>query len=957
MGNFLGKITAAAGSGAGDGGLATQVQMDPANIAIGTDGSVYIADAANHRIRRVSSSGTITTVAGNGTGGYSGDGGAAPQAQLHAPKAVAVGADGSLYIADTGNHRIRRVSSGGTITTVAGNGIGGYSGDGGPAAAAQLNYPENVVLGADGSLYIADRGNNAIRRIASNGTITTVAGNGTYGYSGDGGLGTAAQLSYPTGVATAADGSLYIVDTSNHCLRRVGPDGTITTVAGNGALGYSGDGGPAAAAQLNYPTSVALAADGNLYLADAGNNAIRRIGSDGTITTVAGNGTYGYSGDGGLATAAQLSYPTGVALATDGSLYIADNGRIRLVNAAGIITTVAGNGDYWFSGDSGPASAAGFNQPVGITVAADDHIYIVDAGNSRIRRIGTDGIITTVAGNGDDWSGGDGGPATAASFDQLAAVAKGSDGNLYIAEKGNHCIRRVGTNGVITTIAGNGAWGYSGDGGLAIAAQLYAPAHVAVGTDSSVYIADTGNHCIRRVGTNGIITTIAGNGVWGYSGDGGPAAAAQLYAPTNIAVGRDGSLYIADAGNYRVRRIGTNGVITTVAGNGTLGYSGDGGPALQAQIEPAEIAIGLDGTLYITDASNNYIRQVGPDGIITTLAGNGTSGYSGDENAATQAALNTPTGITVAANGSLYVADAGNNFIRKVPSDYLSAVWAANSSSSTVAKIINGAVAATLSPGVGPAGICVDKNNVVWVANSSSNTVSKIVNGSVAATISVADGPQGICVDKDNAIWVASLYRDSVSKIVNGAVVATISVGQGPWGICVDKDNAVWVADESNVSKIVNGTVVATISIGVFLFGICVDQDNAVWVAHTARKMDSYVSKIVNGSVVATISVGTGAVYGNICVDKDNAIWVTNRNSGSVSKIVNGAVVATISVGSYPKGICVDKDNAVWVTNYFTNVGNVSKIVNGAVAATIPIYANSFGDATGMQAALLFGWT
>jgi YVTN family beta-propeller protein len=956
MGNFLGKITAAAGSGAGDGGLATQVQMDPANISIGVDGSVYIADAANHRIRRVSSGGTIATMAGNGTGGYSGDGGAAPQAQLHASKAVAVVADGSLYIADTGNHAIRSVSSGGTITTVAGNGTGGYSGDGGPAATAQLNYPENVVLGADGSLYIADRGNNVIRRLGSDGTITTVAGNGTYGYSGDGGLATAAQLSYPTGMAPATDGSLYITDASNHCLRRVGPDGIITTVAGNGTLGYSGDGEPAAAAQLNYPTGVALAADGSLYLADAGNNAIRRIGSDGTITTVAGNGTYGYSGDGELATAAQLSYPTGVAPAADGSLYIADNGRIRMVNAAGIITTIAGNGDYWFSGDGGLASVAGFNQPVGITVAADDSIYIVDAGNGRVRRIGTDGIITTVAGNGDDWSGGDGGPATAASFNQLAAVAKGPDGSLYITEKGNHCIRRVGTNGVIITIAGNGAWGYSGDGGLAIAAQLYAPAHVAVGTDSSVYIADTGNHCIRRVGINGIITTIAGNGIWGYSGDGSPAAAAQLYAPTNIAVGRDGSLYIADAGNYRVRRIGTNGIITTMAGNGTLGYSGDGGPALQAQIEPAEIAVGLDGTLYITDASNNYIRQVGTDGIITTLAGNGTCGYSGDENAATQAALNTPTGIAMAANGSLYVADAGNNFIRKVPSDYLSAVWVADSMSNTVSKIVNGSVAATIIAGTGPAGICVDKNNVVWVANSMSNTVSKIVNGSVAATISVGFGPEAICVDKDNAIWVTNLMSNTVSKIVNGAVVATISVGAGPEAICVDKTNAVWVANynSGNVSKIVNGAVVATISVGGYPNGTCVDQDNAVWVVSDARKGNGYVSKIVNGAVVATISVG--AYPEGICVDQDNTIWVVNYTSGNVSKIVNGAVVATISVGTGPEGICVNKDNAVWVTN--SNSGDVSKIVNGAVAATISTGSvGSFGDATGMQAAMLFGWS
>jgi len=331
----------------------------------------------------------ITTAAGNGTLGSGGDGGPATRAQLETPARITVGPDGSLYIADAANHRIRRVTPDGIMTTVAGNGTAGYRGDGGPAMQAQLDFPLGVAVGADGSLYIADSSNDRIRRVSPEGMITTVAGGGPYRHVGDGGPATQAYLPYPQGIAIGSDSGLYIADYFNHRVRRVGQDGIITTVAGNGTSGYSGDGGPATQIQLDHPTDVAVGPDGSVYIADAGNDAIRRVGPNGMITTVAGNGTSGYSGDGGPAIQAQLDFPVGIAIGAEGSLYIvdSDNNRIRQVRPDGIITTLAGNGTPGFSGDGGPATQAKVVYPFGVAVGADDSLYIADLYNARIRRV------------------------------------------------------------------------------------------------------------------------------------------------------------------------------------------------------------------------------------------------------------------------------------------------------------------------------------------------------------------------------------------------------------------------------------------------------------------------------------------------------------------------------------------------------------------------------------------
>jgi hypothetical protein len=335
--------------------------------------------------------GQITTVAGTGTLGFSGDGGAAASAQLNTPIGVTADPTGGYYVVDQGNSRVRKVAVDGTITTVAGSGVQGYSGDGGPATAARLSAPSAVGVLVDGSILIADSNNNVIRKVNPAGIITTVAGTGAAGYSGDSGPATSAKLRFPSDIAVADDGSYAIADTDNHVIRIVWPyNNYIGTIAGNGTPGFSGDGGQSNAASLNKPTGVAWTwGDNRLIIADRDNHRIRERLNTGIITTIAGTGSAGFSGDGGAATAAQLNLPTRVASSGGAEFFIVDraNNRVRRVNLAGTISTLAGTGTAGAAGDGGLATAAQLNQPYGATISTDDDVLIADTLNHRIRRV------------------------------------------------------------------------------------------------------------------------------------------------------------------------------------------------------------------------------------------------------------------------------------------------------------------------------------------------------------------------------------------------------------------------------------------------------------------------------------------------------------------------------------------------------------------------------------------
>ncbi len=659
-------ITTIAGGGIGDGNAATSAALkNPEKLAIDASGNIYIADGLNNRIRKVNANGIITTVAGNGNASFSGDGGPAKAAGLNNPAGVAIDANGNIYIADTYNHRIRKVNKNGIISTIAGNGTPGYTGDGVAATATELSFPQQVAVDATGNLYISDFSNQRIRRVGKNGIISTVAGNGGYGNSGNGGLATNAAIDSPGDLALDASGNMYITEPYEGYVRKITAAGIISTIAGTGpSYSYGGDGGAATAAALNVPWGVTVDATGNVYIADASNQRIRKINTTGIISTVAGGGSSGL-GDGGQATTAMLHLPTGVALDAAGNIYIVDenDNRIRKVTSGGVITTFAGG---WV-GDGGPATTAALFHPAGVATDALGNVYIADANYSRVRKVSTSGIITTIAGTGEQGYSGEGGQATAAELNYPYAVAVDGQGNVYIADVGNNRIRKVATNGVISTFAGTGVQGYGGDGNAATTAKFSGPYGIAIDVAGNVYIADLGNERVRKVGINGIINTIAGNGTQGYSGDGGAATAAQLLSPGGIAVDAVGNVYITDQGNSRIRKVGTNGTISTIAGNGTQGYSGDGAAATDAEINiPASISVDAAGRVFIVDLYNQRIRKVGTNGIITTITGTGTLGYSGDGGPAVLAQIYSPTGVTTDAAGNVYIADNHNDRIRKI---------------------------------------------------------------------------------------------------------------------------------------------------------------------------------------------------------------------------------------------------------------------------------------------------
>ena len=623
-------------------------------IAIDPTGDVFFVDG-NTVLRLDAVSGNLTLVAGNGTAGYSGDNGPAVNAQLHNPSGIALDAAGNLYIASSYDNVVREVS-GGVITTIAGTGTAGFSGDNGPAINATLNTPYGLFVDSAGNLYIADNGNNRIRQV-SGGVITTIAGNGFLGYAGDNGPAVSASLNSPRGVVVDSSGNLYIADTGNNRIRTVTGTG-IATFAGNGTQGFSGDNGLATSADLSVPCGIALDSAGNLYIADYYNNRVRKV-SNGLITTVAGKGTTGFSGDGGLATNAQLNSPFVVGVDFTGNLYIADygNNRIRKVSA-GAITTVAGNGTSGFGGDGGAPAGAQLHAPYAVAFDKTGDLFIADYRNNRVREI-SGGTVNTIAGSGTPGFSGDSGPAASAQLNQPSAIAISSVGDVYIADTGNNRIRKVSA-GTISTFAGNGTAGYAGDSGPAANAELNSPSGLAFDSSGNLYIADSANNRIRKI-SNGTITTVAGNGTGGYAGDGSSATAAQLHSPSGIAVDSTGNLYIADSANNSIRKV-TGGVISTVAGNGTSGYSGDNGAATSAQLSaPGGVGLTSNGVMYIADTSNNVLRRVA-GGSITTIAGGGLA--FGDSVPATSVSLSAPQNMILDATGNVYIADTGDNRIR-----------------------------------------------------------------------------------------------------------------------------------------------------------------------------------------------------------------------------------------------------------------------------------------------------
>lgn len=694
-------ITTVAGGAVNDGGpVANGVVNNPTAVRTDIAGNAWIADAFHFRIRKVDTAGTITTVGGNGISVHGGDGGPATSASFSYVRDIAIDAAGGILLADVTNSRVRRISPAGTITTIAGTGVSGTGGDGGPATAAQLSVPRGLAIDAFGKIFIAT--NFGIRQISTGGIISTfLAGNSPH--------------------RLAMDGAGNVIASSYlNQIFQISPAGVATLIAGTGAAGSSGDGGPALNAQLNEPAGIAVAPDGTIYFADTLNGRVRSISPGGTINTIS----------------ASFQSPTDVSI-LGADLLVTDRRNVWRLTLGGSVTAYTSMGGN--SGDGGAATAAALGYIWDLAIGSGGDLDFADSVGARVRGVTSGGTISTFAGTGVAGpSSGDGGPATAAQVVPQCVTFDGRTGETYICDL--YSIRRVSLLGIISTVAGTGVSGFSGDGGPATSARLMFPTSIDFDSAGNMYIADAGNNRIRRVATTGVITTIGGNGVAGYSGDGGPATAAAFWNPTSIVADGSGNLLIADVYNNRVRAINlTSGVVNTIAGTGAGGFSGDGGPAFTAQLSwPSGLAIDGAGALFIADELNHRIRKVDPSGnIISTVAGGTVQGFVGDGGAPLSARLNSPQELIIDNySGAIYIADAGNKRVRKVTGVAAPCPYNLVPASNNVAS---GAGSGSLAVSTGSLCLWRAVSSDSWLSITS--IPSGVGNGTVAYAVAANSGP------------------------------------------------------------------------------------------------------------------------------------------------------------------------------------------------------------------------
>ena len=1020
----------------------------------------------------------IDTFAGTGEQGFHGDGGPATLARLHGPRGIAVDAAGNVYVADTNNSRVRRIDQSGTITTIAGTGRQGSTGDGGPAVEARLFSPGELALDASGNLYIAESLGNRVRKIDSTGTISTVAGTGVLGSEGDGGPAVEAQLNRPLAMAVDAEGNLFIGEYSGYRVRKVDIDGTITTVAGTGTRGGAGDGGPATAAQFNFIGGLAVDALGNIFVSDMNEARVRMISTTGTITTIAGTGNSAHSGDRGPSVEAEIRTPGGLLLDSAGNLFLTEfwPGWVRKIDSAGIITTIAGTGEQLSAGDTGLAVDAAQDRPLRIASDSDGNLYISENYGDRVRILSPtaklssftlplgssgDSVVLTVteagsvrwngtpltrgleavATNGNryafgqtaggavtvtyvpdrqtvelqegktvsliggedsawrigdqvvtnghrhvedgreyllEWTGAqwrlakytirtiagtvdvaEGVPATEARLFNPYFVALDSIGNVYVSESSNHRVRKIDTSGTITTFAGTGERGYAGDGGPATQAEFDSPRGIGVNWLDEIFVADYGNHVVRKIDVLGRITTIPtsrplidpyglaldwfgnvlvaeshprnhlvrridlrGNvttlaGVarqrGGFVG-GGSAAEARLYYPRAVAADARGNVYVADNFNQRVRKISPAGTIMTIAGTGERGYSGDGGPAVDAQLSsPNGLLVDVAGNVYISDSGNSSVRKIDPSGMIETVAGPGEPGILGNGGPALKARLGYPRGLAMDASGSLFLVETGGNIVRQISQSGTIMPFAG--SGEPFDKRDGGP--ASLAQFRYPNDIAADAAGNVYVLDS--NQVRRIdPSGMIAAIAGTGeyghsgDGGPAIAADLRNPtemgmdvagnLYLAERFGHRVRKIDVAGTITTIAgtgergfSGDGgpatkaqldsPRAVAADSVGNVYVADQNNhrVRRIDTSGVITTY-VGT---GIRDRTSEFGYVASTGDGQSDY--RWDPGGTARAVRARLTSPY-ELAVDTNNILYVFDSGNRSSSNARVGKI-------------------------------------------------------------------
>jgi sugar lactone lactonase YvrE len=643
-------------------------------VAVDSSGNVYVGDQSSHTIRKVTPAGVVTTLAGSAGNMGSADG-TGSAARFNYPGGVALDTNGNLYVGDWGNNTIRKVTPAGVVTTLAGL-AGSFGTNDGMGSAAQFNGPDGVAVDSAGNVYVADSANDTIRKVTPVGVVTTLAGSAGSSGANDG-MGSAAQFNYPLGVAVDSASNVYVGDYGNGTIRKVTPTGVVTTLAGS-SVSYGTNDGTGTNALFNGPWGVAVDAIGNVYVADTDNMTIRKVTSAGIVTTLAGStqfdpgGAQLFGSADGTNGAAQFYYPDGVAVDGAGNLYVADanNCLIRKVTPVGknwVVTTLAGS--VWYGSADGTGSAARFNYAHGLAVDSAGNVYVADSPNYTVRKVTPAGVVTTLVGLAGVFGTNDG-TGSAARFERPECVAIDTNGNLYVTDIHASTIRKVTAAGVVTTLAGSAGNSGTNDG-TGANALFNSPWGVALDSAGNVYVADSGNDTIRKVTPAGVVTTLAGSaGNYGYADATGTNA--LFGGPEGLGIDSTGNLYVADSGNNAIRKVTPAGVVTTLAGSADkYGYAdATGTNALFSY--PWGVAVDSAGNVYVTDFNPATLRKVTPAGVVTTLAGlpntnNAWQIVNGGiaDGTGSAARFNYTSGVAVDSAGNIYLMDICNNNIRK----------------------------------------------------------------------------------------------------------------------------------------------------------------------------------------------------------------------------------------------------------------------------------------------------
>ncbi len=626
-------------------GLAARFN-NPQDVAVDSHGNVYVADYYNDAIRKISPSGFVTTIGHtSNNGGLDSTG---VEARFNRPSSVAVDSKDNIYVADTNNLIIRKITPSGEISTIAGKAYTPGSADG-TGSVARFNQPVGIAVDKNGNIYVSDAGNENIRKITPDGVVTTLAGSVSTSATVIDGIGTVANFRSPRGIAVDDNGYVYVADMMSSTIRKITPSGVVTTLAGTSNVFAYAD-GTGIAAQFHYPQDVAIDKNGNVLVAD--NGTIRKITPSGVVTTLAGK--FGSPGStDGTGSDARFSSPKGVAVDNNGNIYIADTGNstIRKITPAAVVSTFAGVVAY----PGGNVDSSG--SLTGATVDANGNTYIADCFNNTIRKVSPTGEISIIAGTA-GVSGNTDGTGKVALFNYPTSVAVDNAGIVYVADSGNNVIRKITPNGVVTTLTGVVSpedYFYYPKG----VADFNNPRGVAVDQTGNVYVADTGNNAIRKILPNGMVTTLAGISKRGSKD--GSGFSAQFNAPTGVAVDNNGNIYVADSGNSSIRKISASNITTLVGSAGIQGSADGIGSAAQLYY-PEGITVDKSGNVYVADVGNNTIRKITPSGEVTTIV-NSTNTLGLKLKSLTNSEF-LPSGIAISPKGSLMI--TSNNAVLSI---------------------------------------------------------------------------------------------------------------------------------------------------------------------------------------------------------------------------------------------------------------------------------------------------